>query len=160
MTFLSQNLEGLFVPLGTINPHFNFTTGFGPTFVRDAFIECINRNDYQIRAVLPQGDMILEEKFEYKEPDLREVIYIAYNEDHRWIFIYDITEDLGLLFCRDLPSEIVPEIDIVSADRQFNEVCQKWVKSHNAKHASSIQKWLNIRYWNSDGSYGDTCNNP
>jgi|GEM_PF-3593317 len=146
MTFLYKNLEGLFVPCGTKNPLFKFTTGFGPSFVRRAFSICISNNDYQIRTVLPRGDMVLEEDFIDDHSDIREVIYIAFNELNRWIFIYDITEDIGLLFSDESPEKLVADVDISNADKQFDEVCRKWAASQNVVHAASIQKWIDIRY--------------
>lgn len=145
MTFLVRNLEGLFVPIGTRNPLFNFTTGFGPSFARDGFIKCIQDNAHEMRVALPYSDMILEEKFNYDEADLREIIYLAYDEDHRWIFLYDITEDLGLLFSDQNPDDIVRDFGIGESDSQFIDVCRKWSASKNEIHAAAIKKWLAIR---------------
>ena len=145
MTFLAHNLEGLFVPAGTKNPCFAHTTGFGPSWVREAFTRCINKNVHQMRVALPWGNLVLEAPFNDADDDIRELIYLAYSEERRWIFVYDITEGLGLLFSEDDPARLLEGIDIDAADQQFRTVCDDWIATHNVKHAAAVRLWLELR---------------
>lgn len=145
MTFLAHNLEGLFVPVGTKNPRFASTIGLGPSWVREAFAHCINHNEHQLRVAIPFSDLVVEEPFNDDPHDMREVIYLAYSKDRQWIFVYDITEDLGLLFSEDDPAYLLAGIDIKSADQQFKTVCDKWIATDNVRHAAAVRLWLELR---------------